>query len=97
MGENLVAREDRSKSNRAKKAIINVVDRYYNRFDLNRTRVAEGKRVTDMERGERRSNQGKVGAKGSLRFYSRDRDEKEEGRKLWRLRNSKRKIRSRLT
>lgn len=94
-----MAREDRSKSNRAKKAIINVVDRYYNRFDLNRTRVAEGKRVTDMERGERRSNQGKVGAKGSLqrRFYWRDRDEREEGRKLWRLRNSKRKIRSRLT
>lgn len=35
---------------RAKRAIINVI----NRFDLNRTRVAEGKRVTDMERGERR-------------------------------------------
>lgn len=35
---------------REKRAIINVI----NRFDLNRTRVAEGKRVTDMERGERR-------------------------------------------
>lgn len=73
-GGNLVARRDRIEGKLRSSIVIN-------RFDLNRTRVAEGKGVTDMERGERRQGRRKIGAKGDSsqrRFYSRDRDEGED-------------------
>lgn len=58
-GGNLVARRDRIEGKLRSSIVIN-------RSDLNRTRVAEGKGVTDMERGERRQGRRKVGAKGDF-------------------------------
>lgn len=75
-GGNLVARRDRIEGKLRSSIVIN-------RSDLNRTRVAEGKGVTDMERGERRQGRRKVGAKGDFirAIATKGRTERKERRK----------------